>query len=86
MKKIRVFLAVLLCKCLRFRAKLIGRGSSIPGKITLKIFPNILGDIEMPDLVIAVTGSNGKTSTVEMINKVLLDGGLTVACNSEGSN
>ena len=86
MKKIRVFLAVLLCKCLRFRARLIGRGSSIPGKITLKVFPNILGDIKMPDLVIAVTGSNGKTSTVEMINRVLLDGGLTVACNSEGSN
>ena len=86
MKRIKVFLAVLFCRCVRLAAKLVGRGSSIPGLITLKLFPGILGDIEMPKLVIAVTGSNGKTSTVEMIHKVLLDGGLTVACNSEGSN
>ena len=86
MKKIKVFLAVLFCKCVRFLAKLIGRGSSIPGLLTLKLFPGILGDIKLPELVIAVTGSNGKTSTIEMIAKVLKDGGLTVCYNKEGSN
>ena len=40
----------------------------------------------MPKYIIAVTGSNGKTSTVEMINQVLQKSGFTVAYNSEGSN
>ena len=40
----------------------------------------------MPECIIAVTGSNGKTSTVEMIRGILEKSGKTVACNSEGSN
>ncbi len=84
--KIKVFLAVLMCKSIRFLAKLLGRGSSLPGQITLKFFPDILKYIELPDKVIAVTGSNGKTSTLEMIAHVLKEAGLKVAYNKEGSN
>lgn len=86
MKKIKVFLAVLFCKCVRFAAKLLGRGSSLPGALTLKLFPGILGDITLPEKIIAVTGSNGKTSTVEMIAHVLISSGKKVAYNKEGSN
>ncbi len=86
MKKIKVFLAVLFCKCVRFAAKLLGRGSSLPGALTLKLFPGILGDIKLPEKIIAVTGSNGKTSTVEMIAHVLISSGKKVAYNKEGSN
>lgn len=84
--KIKVFLAVLLCKTLRFGAKLFGRGSSLPGQLTLKVFPDILKYIELPKKVIAVTGSSGKTSTVEMIARVLTKSGVKVAYNREGSN
>lgn len=86
MKKVKVFLAICFCKCVRFAAKLLGRGSSLPGALTLKLFPGILGDITLPDKVIAVTGSNGKTSTVEMIAHVLISSGKKVAYNKEGSN
>lgn len=84
--KIKVFFAVLFCKCVRFLAKLMGRGSSLPGQLTLKLFPDILGCIKLPEKVIAVTGSNGKTSTLEMIAHVLKSAGLRVAYNKEGSN
>ncbi len=84
--KIKVFFAVLFCKTVRFFAKLLGRGSSLPGQLTLKLFPDILGYIKMPEKVIAVTGSNGKTSTLEMIAHVLKEAGLKVAYNKEGSN
>ena len=81
-----MFFTILICKILRFLAGLIGRGSSLPGKIALKLFPDILSHLKYPDTVIAVTGSNGKTSTVEMIAHVLREGGLKVAYNKEGSN
>ena len=58
----------------------------MPGKIALKLYPSVLSKIVMPKYVIAVTGSNGKTSTTEMINEVLTNAGYSVAYNSEGSN
>ena len=84
--KPRAFIAILVCKAVRGLAKLFGRGSSLPGKYALKICPDILSHLELPELSIAVTGSNGKTSTVEMIAHVLQSNGMKVAYNKEGSN
>ena len=75
----RVFFVILVCKLLHFIGKLIGKGSSLPGKYALKLDRNILKKIKMPEYIIAVTGSNGKTSTVEMIAHILQEGGKTVA-------
>ena len=82
----RMFLAILACKLLRFVGKLVGKGSSLPGKYALKICPDILRRVELPPSIIAVTGSNGKTSTVEMIAAILRAGGKRVVYNEEGSN
>ena len=79
-------LMILLCKLLAFVGKLVNKGSSLPGKIVLKLCPNILQKITLPEYVIAVTGSNGKTSTVEMIASVMTENGLNVVWNKEGSN
>ena len=83
MKKL---LAITVCKLGRFVGKLIGKGSSMPGKFALKICPDILRRVELPEHIIAVTGSNGKTSTVEMIAAILRADGKTVVYNEEGSN
>ena len=82
----RKFLAIVACKVLRFVGKLVGKGSSLPGKYALKICPDILRQVQLPQHIIAVTGSNGKTSTVEMIAAILRAGGKTVVYNEEGSN
>ena len=82
----RMFFAILVCKMAYFLGHLIGRGSSLPGEIALKIYPDILSKIKLPDYVIAVTGSNGKTSTVEMITHILTSQGMKVVTNKEGSN
>ena len=82
----RKFLAIVACKILRFVGKLVGKGSSLPGKYALKICPDILRRVELPKHIIAVTGSNGKTSTVEMIAAILRADGKTVVYNEEGSN
>ena len=80
------FFTILICKLLRFVGKLIGKGSSMPGQIALKICPDILKRVTLPQYIIAITGSNGKTSTVEMIAHILTKNGKTVAWNREGSN
>ncbi len=82
----KCMIAVVLCKLLAFAGGLVGKGTSLPGKVVLKIFPDILRRIKLPQTVVAVTGSNGKTSTVEMIANVIEQSGKKVAWNKEGSN
>lgn len=77
---------ILLCKILAFVGGLIGKGTSMPGTIALKVCPDILSRLELPEYVVAVTGSNGKTSTVEMIANILTASGKQVVYNKEGSN
>ena len=75
-----------MCKVLYFVGSLVGKGSSLPGQIALKLFPNVLGSLSLPKNIIAVTGSNGKTSTAELLAQVFKQNGLTVGWNHEGSN
>ena len=82
----KVLVTIMVCKVLRIIGKIVGKGSSLPGKIALKICPDILERISLPKYIIAVTGSNGKTSTVEMIAHILMENGKKVAWNKEGSN
>jgi len=82
----RTFLAIVVCKLLHFVGKLVGKGSSLPGKYALKLCPDILRRVQLPPHIIAVTGSNGKTSTVEMIAAILRSDGKHVVYNKEGSN
>ena len=63
-----------------------GGGSSLPGKFALKMNRNILTKISRKWSVILVTGTNGKTTTSDMIVKALQAGGLTVINNSAGAN
>ena len=82
----RKFLAILVCKLGYAIGRRIGKGSSLPGKVALKICPDILSQVQLPRHIIAVTGSNGKTSTVEMIAAILRSDGKNVVYNKEGSN
>ena len=79
-------LTVLICKLLAFIGKCLNKGTSFPGAVALKIRPEILSELVLPENIIAVTGSNGKTSTVEMIAKIISDSNKTVVWNKEGSN
>ena len=82
----RKFLAIIICKILHFIGKRVGKGSSLPGRYALRVCPDVLRRVVLPPYVLAVTGSNGKTSTVEMIAAILRAAGKKVAYNAEGSN
>ena len=44
----KVFLTILICKLLRFVGGLVGKGSSLPGQIALKLCPDILSRVQLP--------------------------------------
>ena len=87
MKKIRFLIAMTVGKILLLLLKLLKRTASYtPGYIALKIYPDFLGALKMPETVICVTGTNGKTTTSNLLADVLRDCGYTVTNNSAGSN
>ena len=77
---------IMVSKLLYKIGKLLGKGSSMPGQIALKLDKNILQKVKLPKDIVVVTGSNGKTSTTEMICNILEKNGYEVGCNKEGSN
>jgi len=82
-------LAVWVCKMLIAAAKLLGkRGSATPGKFAIRIAPDILRHLaaQVRRGVIAVCGTNGKTTTNNFIYTLLRAGGYTLVCNRLGAN
>nr|WP_068128606.1 MurT ligase domain-containing protein [Nosocomiicoccus ampullae] len=63
-----------------------GGGSSLPGKIALKISPNIIKDISQHYDVIIITGTNGKTLTTRLITNIFKKKYNTIVSNIQGSN
>ena len=87
MGKLRFFAATVFGKAAEFLLRLLtGRGSNTPGIIALKICPDFLRRIKMPPLTICVTGTNGKTSSSNLITTILRESGKKVINNSKGSN
>ena len=83
----RFFFALWAAKLSRALIRLSGRrGSCTPGVIAIKLCPDFLSRVGLPPKVICVTGTNGKTTTSNLLAKVFSDAGYTVTNNSAGSN
>lgn len=63
-----------------------GRGGSMPGRLALKMDPTFISKFQMPKIVILVTGTNGKTTTSNLIARSLEQAGLKVINNHRGDN
>ena len=87
MKKIRYFFALYAAKACQFLLKLLGRNATFfPGKVAVKLCKDFLAHIKPPKLVIAVTGTNGKTTVSNLMTSILKEAGYRVTNNSFGSN
>lgn len=63
-----------------------GRGGSLPGQLGLALDKDFLKKFKMPPIVILVTGTNGKTTTSNLIAESLRNSGLKVINNRRGDN
>lgn len=79
-------LRLIIVKMIRFVLVKMGRGGSLPGNIGLKMDAKLLSRFKMPKHVILVTGTNGKTTTSNLIVESLKASGLKVIGNRRGDN
>ncbi len=78
---------MILLKIINIILKLFGKqGGNIIGKIAVKLNPNMLAYFKINSPVIAVTATNGKTSTNNCIGYTLEKAGYKVVSNKEGNN
>ena len=86
-KTIKFYIALWGAKMGTVLLKLLRRNASyFPGKFALTICPDFMGMIDKPKTIIAVTGTNGKTTVCNMIEDVLKDNNYDFIDNSFGSN
>ncbi len=89
MTGIRNFIAVLTCKLLIKIGVLMGKkGSSAPGSVAMKISPSLLGNLakQIKKEIVLVCGTNGKTTTNNLIYSLFSLDGSNVVCNNVGAN
>lgn len=79
-------LPILVNKFASLLLGLINRGGSLPGSLALKVNHSILKELKIKGKVIVVTGTNGKTSTSNMIADMLIHAGKSVISNRKGDN
>ena len=87
MNRIRIFFAVLVCKLSRALIRLLGRGgTAFPGRMALKICPDVLGALSEGVRIILITGTNGKTTSARMIEQAFIDQKRSYFSNKSGAN
>ncbi len=87
----KIFFAILFGKIIILFSRLLnlGSGSTWPGHLAFLINKNFIEDIlkkNSEKKIIIVSGTNGKTTTVELIKFILEKKGISVISNEEGAN
>lgn len=83
MKYLLLLLGKFITKILQLSNR---RGTTLPGKVVSTISKKFPSKFKINGKVILVTGTNGKTSTANLISKILQDQGYKVINNAKGAN
>lgn len=83
-----IFLAKNVAKLARRASIMAGkRGTDLPGQIARKIDPQILRKLShQVDEIVFISGTNGKTTTSNLIGHTLKANGISIIHNTEGAN
>ncbi|MBQ7040153.1 MAG: DUF1727 domain-containing protein, partial [Clostridia bacterium] len=85
----RYHAAVIIGKAVAALLKILKKkGTTTPGNVALKICPGILKKMagKIPGKIVAVMGTNGKTTTNNLLADYLEKAGYLVVCNRGGAN
>ncbi len=80
-------LAILVGKVIQKLLRMMHRGGgSTPGLLALKLDPQLLKHLALPETIVIVTGTNGKSTVTNLLTRVLQADGRNVLSNLEGNN
>ena len=84
----RQMISTIIGKSVKKVAKLRGGGSALPGLVIEKIDPKFIQRTlaDLPQGVVIISGTNGKTTTTKIVVELLESVGLKVFTNRTGSN
>ncbi len=84
----RQMISTIIGKSVKRVAKLRGGGSALPGLVIEKIDPKFIQRTlaDLPQGVVIISGTNGKTTTTKIVVELLESVGLKVFTNRTGSN
>jgi hypothetical protein len=84
----KLVLPIIIGKLLRVLTRLRGGGSAFPGWFVMKLAPSFIDDViaQLSHGVIVVLGSNGKSTTTNMVTGIARAHGLKVFTNPSGAN
>lgn len=86
-KPVRFYIAITLTRLSIALLRLFGFAAThVPGTVALKVCPTFLQHIDKPKQLIAITGTNGKTTVSNMIADFYKAKNIAFANNSAGSN
>ena len=87
MRRLRIVCAILICKLARWGLRRLGRGgTNLPGKLAVRICPDLLGHLGRQVYTIVVTGTNGKTTSSRMLEQCLENAAIPAFSNRSGAN
>ena len=84
---IRTSAAIATCKASHHAMRLFGRTArALPGKIALKIDPDIIAKLARGHKTIVITGTNGKTTTTHIVQQAVINTYGTAAYDPSSTN
>ncbi|WP_010243131.1 MurT ligase domain-containing protein [Acetivibrio cellulolyticus] len=84
---LRLTFTILITKILIFILRIFkSGGTTLPGKIARKLYPDVIKVISKDFKIIMVTGTNGKTTTTRIIGEILKVNGKDYITNKSGAN
>ena len=86
-KNLRFFIAIAAAKLAIILLRLLkSGGTSLPGKLAIKLYPGILRELSGIFKIIMITGTNGKTTTSRIVAGMLEQAHIHYISNKSGAN
>ena len=86
-KTLRCYAAMAGAKAMIAVMRLAGKNAThVPGRKAINFCPDFLDQIDKPEYIIGVTGTNGKTTVSNLLADVLQDNGYDIVDNRFGGN